>query len=88
MIPLIGKGLTRKPNQVPVAPFFPKPHANSSQGKVGGASVAYSGVKENLCLQTCDEGIAHQTFQATNVQGSAVSYTPRNGCDLSVAATD
>lgn len=49
---------------MPVAPFLPKPHANSSQGKDVGASVAYSGVKENLCLQTCEANIARQTLQA------------------------
>ena len=47
--------LTRRAMRAPLTLLFPSPRTNSSQGSVGGASGAYRGVKENLCLQTCKQ---------------------------------
>ena len=44
---------TLDPMRMLFAPLIPSPHSNSSHGKCEGALGAYNGVKENLCLHTC-----------------------------------
>ena len=77
---------------MPPAPLCPKPHANSSQGRFGGASGAYKGVKENLCLQTCEANITFRRLHAVVPESCSINRCefvsiPHSGYVLSVLAT-